>query len=106
MPRAAGESFLKALARTPDEKEWFYRGVIQLYASDTAAALNAFRRGEQLDSASVRSTFGRGYAGIARRDRTAVASVLSDLERMKVVDGERHNRLVHLAAFASHLQEQ
>jgi hypothetical protein len=93
------ESFLKALGRIPDEKEWFYRGVIQLYAGDTAAALNAFRRGEELDSASVWSAFGRGYAGIARRDRTAVASVLGDLERMEVVDGERHYRLVHLAAF-------
>jgi hypothetical protein len=47
----------------------------------------------------VWSAFGRGYAGIARGDRAAVASALGDLERLEVVDGERHYRLVHLAAF-------
>ncbi len=93
------ESHLARMGRAPDEKEWFYRGVIHLYAGDTAKALEAFGRGEALDSASVWSEFGRGYAGIARGDREAVARVLDALERRVVVDGERHYRLVHLAAF-------
>ena len=41
------ESFLARLGRTPDEKEWFYRGVIHLYAGDRDRALEAFQRGAQ-----------------------------------------------------------
>ena len=93
------ESFLARLGRTPDEKEWFYRGVIHLYAGDRDQALDAFQRGAALDSASVWTTFGRAYAGIARGDRDAVAKVLDALEQHVVVDGERHYRLVHFASF-------
>jgi tetratricopeptide (TPR) repeat protein len=93
------ESFLTRLGKTPDEKEWFYKGVIHLYASETDRALDAFRRAEELDSASVWTEFGRAYAGIARRDRRAVANVLDQLERLDLVDGERHYRLVHFATF-------
>ena len=93
------ESFVSRLGRTPDEKEWFYRGVIHLYAGDRDQALAAFQRGAALDSASVWTTFGRAYAGIARGDRDAVAKVLDALEQHVVVDGERHYRLVHFASF-------
>ena len=93
------EGFLDALARSPDEKEWFYRGVIHLYAGEPDRAVEAFERGEELDSTSVWTVFGRAYTGIARGDREAVAEVLDALERSVVVDGERHYRLVHFAAF-------
>jgi len=93
------EAFLKRLGRTPDEKEWFYRGVIHLYAGERNQAMDAFRRGEALDSASVWTTFGRAYAGIVQEDRSAVAKVLDELEEHVVVDGERHYRLVHFASF-------
>ena len=93
------ESFVARLGRAPDEKEWFYRGVIHLYAGDRDQALDAFQRGAALDSASVWTTFGRAYAGIARGDRDAVAKVLEALEQHVVVDGERHYRLVHFASF-------
>jgi tetratricopeptide (TPR) repeat protein len=93
------ETFVARLGRTPDEKEWFYRGVIHLYAGDRDQALDAFQRGATLDAESVWTTFGRAYAGIARGDRKAVATVLNALEQHVVVDGERHYRLVHFASF-------
>ena len=93
------ESYLARLGAKPDEKEWFYRGVIHLYAGERDRALEAFRRGAALDSGSVWTTFGRGYTGIARGDRDQVANVLAGLERHIVVDGERHYRLVHFASF-------
>jgi tetratricopeptide (TPR) repeat protein len=93
------ESFVHRLGRTPDEKEWFYRGVIHLYAGEREQALEAFRRGEELDASSVWTTFGRGYAGMARIDREEVSKVLDELEQHVVVDGERHYRLVHFATF-------
>jgi tetratricopeptide (TPR) repeat protein len=93
------ESFVARLGRTPDEKEWFYRGVIHLYAGDRDNALDAFQRGEALDATSVWTTFGRAYAGMARGDRDGVAKVLDALEEHVVVDGERHYRLVHFASF-------
>ncbi len=93
------ESFVARLGRAPDAKEWFYRGVIHLYAGDRDQALEAFQRGAALDSASVWTNFGRAYAGIARGDREAVARVLDALEQHVVVDGERHYRLVHFASF-------
>lgn len=93
------ESFVARLGRMPDEKEWFYRGVIHLYAADRDKALDAFQRGEALDSTSVWTMFGRAYAGMARGDRDAVGKVLDALEEHVVVDGERHYRLVHFASF-------
>jgi tetratricopeptide (TPR) repeat protein len=99
------ESFVTRLGATLDEKEWFYKGVIHLYAGDRDQALEAFRRGQALDSTSVWTTFGRGYAGIARGDRAAVAQVLAALERDVVVDGERHYRLVHFTAFLGETQQ-
>lgn len=73
--------------------------MIHLYAGDRDQALDAFQRGAALDSASVWTTFGRAYAGIARGDHNAVAKVLDALEQHVVVDGERHYRLVHFASF-------
>ena len=93
------EGFLARLGSTPDEKEWFYRGVIHLYAGELESALEAFRRGEETDAATIWTQFGRGYAGIAGNDTARVAEVLDALEKSVVVDGERHYRLVHLAAF-------
>jgi tetratricopeptide (TPR) repeat protein len=93
------EFFVKRLGRTPDEKEWFYRGVIHLYAGDRERSLEAFRRSEALDASSVWTTFGRAYAAIARTDRDGVSKVLDELEQQVVVGGERHYRLVHFAAF-------
>jgi tetratricopeptide (TPR) repeat protein/TolB-like protein len=99
------ESFVTRLGAPLDEKEWFYKGVIRLYAGDRDQALAAFRRGQALDSTSVWTTFGRGYAGIARGDRAAVAQVLAALERHVVIDGERHYRLVHFTAFLGETQQ-
>jgi len=87
------------LGRSPDEKQEFYRGVIHLYAGDREEAVAAFERGMKLDSTSVWSLFGRGYRGIALRRPDEVATVLRTLEERVVVDGERHYRLVHFAAF-------
>jgi hypothetical protein len=69
------------------------------YSGECAEAVAAFRHGEELDPTTVWSTFGRGYAGIANGDRGEVAKVLDTLERLVVVDGERHYRLVHFACF-------
>jgi tetratricopeptide (TPR) repeat protein len=93
------ESFMNRAGSAPDEKEWFYKGVIHLYADERDQAVEAFRRGEALDGTSVWTTFGRGYAGIANGNRDQVAKVLDALERLVVVDGERHYRLVHFACF-------
>jgi tetratricopeptide (TPR) repeat protein len=93
------ESLMKGAGRTPDEKEWFYKGVIHLYAGQRDQAVEAFRRGEAMDATTVWTTFGRGYAGIATGDREQVAKVLDSLERLVVIDGERHYRLVHFACF-------
>jgi tetratricopeptide (TPR) repeat protein len=93
------ESFMNRSGLTPNEKEWFYRGVIHLYSDEHDKAVEAFRRGEALNATSVWTTFGRGYAGMATGDRDQVARVLDALERLIVVDGERHYRLVHFACF-------
>jgi tetratricopeptide (TPR) repeat protein len=93
------ESFMNRAGSTPDEKEWFYKGVIHLYSGEHDQAVDAFRRGEAVDATSVWTTFGRGYSGMANGDRDEVAKVLDMLERLGVVDGERHYRLVHFACF-------
>ena len=93
------ESFMNRAGSTPDEKEWFYKGVIHLYAGERDQAVEAFRRGEALDATSVWTTFGQGYVGIATGDHAQAAKVLETLERLVVVDGERHYRLVHFACF-------
>jgi tetratricopeptide (TPR) repeat protein len=93
------ESSIKQARGTPDEKEWFYKGVIHLYAGEREQAVDAFRRGEALDATTVWTTFGRGYAGMVLGNRDRVANVLDSLERLVVVDGERHYRLVHFASF-------
>ena len=92
------ESLMVKLGGTPDEKEWFYRGVIHLYAGEREQALAAFRQAEELDATSLWTMFGRGYAGIASGNRAQVDAVLDALERRDLVDGERHYRLVHFAA--------
>jgi tetratricopeptide (TPR) repeat protein len=93
------ESFMNRAGSTPDEKAWFYKGIIHLYSGEGGQAAEAFRRGEVLDATSVWTTFGRGYAGMANGDRDPVAKALDTLERLVVVDGERHYRLVHFACF-------
>ena len=85
--------------RPVDEKQWFYEGVIHLYRGDVDSAVDAFRSGRALDPGSVWTTFGRAYEGMALGDKSAVESVLKELENREVVDGERHYRLVHFAAF-------
>ena len=91
---------LGELSRPPDEKQHFYEGVIHLYAGAYDRALDAFEASARVDSESVWTTFGSGYAAIARGDVDAVLEVLERLEEREVVDGERHYRLVHLAAAA------
>jgi tetratricopeptide (TPR) repeat protein len=93
-------SFLERAKRVPDEKQWFYEGVIHLYRGDTVAAVAAFHAGAQRLPNSVWTTFGRAYAAMAQRDRASAAAVLDELERQDIVDGERHYRLVHFAVFA------
>jgi len=93
------ESHLAVMGRPATEKEHFYEGVIHLYAGDRDAALASFRDGRAVDPGTVWSTFGEGYEGIALGDRDRVEDVLERLEALNVVDGERHYRLVHLAAF-------
>ena len=91
---------LRELGRPPDEKQHFYEGVIHLYAGASDRALAAFETGARVDPESVWTTFGSGYAAIARGDVNAVLEVLDRLEERDVVDGERHYRLVHFAAAA------
>ncbi len=43
--------------------------------------------------------FGQAYEGMATGDRDRVTEILDRLEQRVVVDGERHYRLVHFAAF-------
>jgi tetratricopeptide (TPR) repeat protein len=93
-------SFLERAGGEPDEKQWFYEGVIHLYRGDTATAVTAFRAGAARLPNSIWTTFGRGYEAIALRDQAALAKVLEKLEHEDVVDGERHYRLVHFASFA------
>jgi len=93
------ESLLEELGRAATEKEHFYEGVIHLYADDRDAALASFREGRAVDPGTVWSIFGEGYEGIALGDRDRVKDVLERLEALGVVDGERHYRLVHFAAF-------
>ena len=95
-------SFLKELGRAPNEKQWFYEGVIHLYLEDRASAVRAFRAGARVEPESVWTTFGRGYEAIALEDGVQVETVLEQLEHREVVDGERHYRLVHFATFAGH----
>ena len=90
---------LEELGRPANEKQAFYEGVIHLYASDPASAVACFDAGAATDADSVWTTFGRGYRGIALDDRESVEEVLDALERRVVVDGERHYRLVHFAAY-------
>lgn len=92
-------SLLGEMGRPATEKEHFYGGVIHLYAGDRDAAVASFREGRAVDPGTVWSTFGEGYEGIALGDRARVKDVLERLEALDVVDGERHYRLVHLAAF-------
>lgn len=91
--------YVDEAGRSVDEKQWFYEGVIHLYRGDTDAAVNAFRSGAALDPISVWTTFGHAYEGMALGDTAAVEAVLDGLEKRDVVDGERHYRLVHFAAF-------
>ncbi|MEW5915217.1 MAG: tetratricopeptide repeat protein, partial [Gemmatimonadota bacterium] len=93
-------AFLERAKRVPDEKQWFYEGVIHLYRGDTAAAVAAFGAGERRLPNSVWTTFGRGYTAMAQNDRARAGAVLDELERQEIVDGERHYRLVHFAVFA------
>jgi tetratricopeptide (TPR) repeat protein len=93
-------SFLDGAKRTPDEKQWFYEGVIHLYRADSMAAVNAFRAGERRLPNSIWTAFGRGYAAMAQQDSGRVATVLDELEGQDIVDGERHYRLVHFAVYA------
>ena len=95
-------SFLEELGRPPNEKQRFYEGVIHLYRGDPASAIRAFRAGAHLEPESVWTTFGRGYEAMALEDTARVEAVLEELESREVVDGERHYRLVHFAAFAGH----
>lgn len=96
-------SFLAMAGRSPDEKQWFYEGVIHLYRGDKTAAVQAFRTGARLGPGSVWTTFGRGYEAVALGDSAGASAVLRELERHEVVDGERHFRLVHLATFSGRL---
>jgi tetratricopeptide (TPR) repeat protein len=96
-------SFVEESGREPNEKQWFYEGVIHLYKTDYEAAVGAFREGARLDPESVWTTFGRAYEGMALGDTAAVEAVLDELERRDVVDGERHYRLVHFATFTGDL---
>ncbi len=93
------EAFLARMGRPATEKEHFYKGVIHLLAGDREAAVSSFRTGKAVDPGTVWSTFGEGYEGIALGDRDRVRDVLERLEALDVVDGERHYRLVHFAAF-------
>ncbi|HKJ01901.1 MAG TPA: tetratricopeptide repeat protein [Longimicrobiales bacterium] len=92
-------AFAEQGGRSVDEKQWFYEGVIHLYRGDADSAVHALRAGARLDPVSVWTTFGRAYEGMALGDTAAVARVLDELEQREVVDGERHYRLVHFAAF-------
>ena len=96
------KSFLEELGRSPNEKQWFYEGVIHLYLGDQTSAVHAFGTGASLDPESVWTTFGRAYEGMALGDSSRVEAVLQELEHREVVDGERHYRLVHFATFAGH----
>ena len=95
-------SFLEELGRAPNEKQWFYEGVIHLYLGDQASAVRAFRAGARVEPESVWTTFGRAYEAMALEDGARVEAVLEELERRDVVDGERHYRLVHFATFTGH----
>ena len=96
------KSFLEEVGRSPNEKQWFYEGVIHLYLGDQTSAVHAFGTGASLDPESVWTTFGRAYEGMALGDSSRVEVVLQELEHREVVDGERHYRLVHFATFAGH----
>ena len=93
-------SVLERANRSPDEKQWFYEGVIHLYRGDTTSAVAAFRAGARAVPNSVWTTFGRGYAAIAQGDMARAGAILEELERQEIIDGERHYRLVHFAVFA------
>jgi hypothetical protein len=93
------EGHLQELGRPANEKQHFYQGVIHLYAGDPHEAVASFERGMAVDPTSVWSVFGQGYRGMAEGNREDVAEVLDRLEDRVVVDGERHYRLVHFAAF-------
>ena len=93
------EGYLQELGRPANEKQHFYQGVIHLYAGDLDEAVASFERGIAVDPTSVWSIFGQGYRGMAEGNREDVAEVLDRLEERVVVDGERHYRLVHFAAF-------
>ena len=95
-------SFLEELGQTPNEKQWFYEGVIHLYLGDRASAVRAFRAGARVEPESVWTTFGRAYEAMALEDDVQVEATLEKLEHREVVDGERHYRLVHFATFAGH----
>ena len=96
------KSFLEEVGRSPNEKQWFYEGVIHLYLGDQTSAVHAFGTGASLDPESVWTIFGRAYEGMALGDSSRVEVVLQELEHREVVDGERHYRLVHFATFAGH----
>ena len=91
--------YLEQSGRGVDEKQAFYEGVIHLYGGENDLAVECFRKGAVIDSASVWTAFGRAYEGIAHGDAETVAEVLEQLEQRVVVDGERHYRLVHFAAY-------
>lgn len=93
------EEYLDRLGRSPNEKQFFYLGVIHLYSGSRERAVESFRRGAELDPESVWTMFGQAYEGVATGDRDRVAEILDRLEQRVVVDGERHYRLVHFAAF-------
>jgi len=93
------EEHLDRLGQSPNEKQYFYLGVIHLYSGDQQRAVEAFRRGSELDPESVWTMFGQAYEGMAIEDPDRVTKILDRLEQRVVVDGERHYRLVHFAAF-------
>lgn len=91
--------FVEGAGRSVDEKQCFYEGVIHLYRGDVDSAVDAFRAGARLDPSTVWTMFGRAYEAMALGDTAAVESTLDELVHRDVVDGERHYRLVHFAAF-------
>lgn len=90
---------LDRAGREPNGKQVFYEGVIHLYAGDKARTIACFQRAAELQQDSVWATFGLAYQGIAEGDRARVKDIMDWLERRIVVDGERHYRLVHFAAY-------
>ena len=93
-------AFLKELDRAPNEKQWFYEGVIHLYLGDRDSAVRAFRAGARVEAESVWTTFGQAYEAMALENSAQVEATLEKLEHREIVDGERHYRLVHFATFA------